>query len=372
MIDKSARVSSQSINGSKGSRRSLRNARLGAVLAAFLLSLPAQVLAQQIPALTILPPDLSLTNPALAQRRSELMQERASLHGRITDMNARCASVLAGSAADAACQKTQTELSIALNSHIQKSGDFNADAQPAVRANILIKNMDVLAIKLGWTLEKQARLNTALRKLDFDGDPNVTGGQVRSAWQEILSRGEDASLAREASQGGGLGFPGAGAQTTDEDCAIFALANATGLPYGVVAARATGLIGQEDWRSASERANPQSYVETQGLNGGEVVMLAESFGQAEVVRSSEFVNTLNAGRPIMINVVPPNGDVNGGHEVVLTKTFQHAGETWFVMMDSNQGPERRLFLSSKELNTMLQEKGVAYRPERGTTPALLR
>jgi hypothetical protein len=42
------------------------------------------------------------------------------------------------------------------------------------------------------------------------------------------------------------------------------------------------------------------------------------------------------------------------------------------MMDSNQGPERRLFLSSKELNTMLQEKGVAYRPESGTTPALLR
>jgi hypothetical protein len=101
-------------------------------------------------------------------------------------------------------------------------------------------------------------------------------------------------------------------------------------------------------------------------------MLAETFGQAEVVPSSEFVDTLNAGRPIMLDVVPSNGDVKGGHEVVLTKTFQHAGETWFVMMDSNQGPERRLFLSSKELNTMLQEKGVAYRPESGTTPALLR
>jgi hypothetical protein len=369
MIDKSARVWSQIVDVSW---RKLRYARFRLVLAACLLSLSARVLAQQIPALTILPPDLSATNSTLAQRRSELVQERASLHGRITDLNARCASVLAGSAADAECQKAQTELSIALNSHVQKSRDFNADAQPAVRANILIKNMDALAIKLGWSLEKQARLDTALRKLDFDGDPNVTGGQVRSTWQEILNRGEDADIVREASQGGGLGFPGAGAQTTHEDCTIFALANATGLPYGVVAARATGLIGQEDWRNVSERANPQSYVENQGLNGGEVVMLTESFGQAEVVQSSDFVNTLNAGRPIMLNVVPSNGDVNGGHEVVLTKTFQHAGDTWFVMMDSNQGSERRLFLSSKELDTMLQEKGVAYRPETGTTPALLR
>jgi hypothetical protein len=367
------RIWSQSIDGSGRPWQYLGYARYTAALTALLLSLSAQVLAQQIPALTVLPPeDLAATNPGLAQRRVELVRERAGLHGRIIDLNVRCASVLAGSAADAACQNEQAELSIALSSHIQKSSDFDAEAEPAVRANIFIKNLDALAIKLGWSLEKQAHLNAVLHKLGFDGDPNVTGGQIRSTWREILSRDEDADLVREASQGGGLGFAGAGAQTTHEDCTIFALANATGLPYGVVAARATGLIGQEDWRSASERSDPQSYIENKGLNGGEVVMMAESFGQAEVVPSAEFSNTLNAGRPIMLNVVPANGDVNSGHEVVLTKTFQHAGDTWFVMMDSNQGPERRLFLSAKELNTMLQENGVAYRPEPGTTPALLR
>jgi hypothetical protein len=366
------RVWSNPVDGSSRPRQNRGHTRYAAVLAALLLSLSAQVLAQQIPALTILPPDLAATNPVLAQRRAELVRERAGLHSRITDLNARCASVLAGSAADAACQKEQAELSIALSSHIQESSDFDADAEPAVRASILMKNLDALAIKLGWSLEKQTRLNAALHRLGFDGDANVTGGQIRSTWREILSRGEDADLVREASQGGGLGFAGAGAQTTHEDCTIFALANATGLPYGVVTARATGLISQEDWRSASERSDPQSYVENKGLNGGEVVMMAESFGQAEVVPSAEFITTLNAGRPIMLNVVPSNGDVNSGHEVVLTKTFQHAGETWFVMMDSNQGPNRRLFLSGRELNTMLQENGVAYLPEPGTTPALLR
>jgi hypothetical protein len=74
----------------------------------------------------------------------------------------------------------------------------------------------------------------------------------------------------------------------------------------------------------------------------------------------------------MINVVPPGGNLSDGHEVVLTKTFQHGGETWFEMMDSNQGPQRRLFLSSQELNTILNENGVAYRPEPGMTPMLLR
>ena len=101
-------------------------------------------------------------------------------------------------------------------------------------------------------------------------------------------------------------------------------------------------------------------------------MLAESFGQAEVVSSSAFAKTLNQGRPVMVNVVPQSGNVKGGHQVVLTKTFQHGGETWYEMVDSNQGPQQRLYLSAKELNTILQENGVAFRPEPGTVPKLLR
>jgi len=253
---------------------------------------------------------------------------------------------------------------------------FNKEVDDAIRDNALrartINEINAQARKLGWSAEKLARLDKALNKLDFDRDTNVTSIRISHTWQDIITRGQDSELVQEASQGGGLGFPGSGTQTVNNDCAVFALANAAGLPYGVVAARATELIKQGGWREKDDRANPQATIEKWGLTGGEVVMLAESFGQAEVIKKADFAKTLTEGRPIMINVVPPGGGLRDGHEVVLTKTFQHGGETWFVMMDSNQGSQRRLFLSSQELNTIRKEHGVAYRPEPGMTPKLLR
>ena len=243
----------------------------------------------------------------------------------------------------------------------------------ADRASLrVITGINALAVQLEWSADKRDRLNKALTELKVDGDPDATSVQIHRTWQDILIRGQDAALVREASQGGGLGLPGAGRQSGFNDCTVFALANATGLPYGVVAARATELIRQGNWRSAAERANAQTTIEQQGLVGGEVIMLAEVFGQAEVVSSAHFAQTLAQGRPIMVNLVPADGNVDSGHQVVLTKTFQHAGETWYVMMDSNQGPQRPLFLSARELSTAQQENGVAFRPEPGTTPALLR
>ena len=117
-------------------------------------------------------------------------------------------------------------------------------------------------------------------------------------------------------------------------------------PYGWVAAQATALINEGEWRSAASRANPQDVIERQGINGGEVVMLAEAFGEAEVVAASSFASTVKRPSPVS-NVVPHNGDVHNGHEVVLTKAFHHSEETWFEMMDSNEGSERRLYLSEK-------------------------
>jgi len=233
----------------------------------------------------------------------------------------------------------------------------------------IINEMNALAKRLGWSADEQARLDKALSSLVSDGDG--TSAQSRQAWQNVLARGQREGFAREASQGVGPGFPGAGTQSY-QDCAVFALANASGLPYGVVATRATELIRQGEWRDAAERANPQKVIEQKGLIGGEVVMLAEALGQAEVVTRTDFAKTLKEGRPVMVSVVPENGDFRNGHEVVLTKAFQRGGETWYEMMDSNQGPQRRLYVSAKELTTIQKENGVAFRPEPGTTAKLLR
>lgn len=235
----------------------------------------------------------------------------------------------------------------------------------------IINEMNALAKRLGWSEEEQDRLATALKSLGNDGTQGVTAMEIRHAWQAVLARGQDGDIARKASQGDGPGLYIAGQQSF-EDCAIFALANAAGLPYSVVAARANKLISEGGWRDAAARANPQKIIEEKGLIGGEVIMLAESIGQVEVVPSTAFVETLKQGRPVMINVVPQSGNVEGGHEVVLTKAFQHGGETWYEMIDSNQGGQRRLYLSKKELDTMLQEKGVAFLPESETIIKLLR
>ena len=355
-------------------------------MAAVLQGLAGSASAQQIPALVALPATVAAANPDLVGRRAALKQERARLHGKIESLNARCDAVEEGSAAEASCKSDQAVLLSALNSHIQQSTDFNAAAQAAIVAatspappvpavdaeNVrIIRGINASAKQLRWSAAKRARLDKALNALKFEGDPTATGDHIRRTWQDIVARAQDAALALEASQRGGLGFPGAGTQTVNNDCTIFALANAAGLPYGLVAARATELLRQGDWRSAADRATPQTVIERQGLMGGEVVMLAEVFGQAEVVPSTDFAKIVAEGRPVMVKVVSANGDGRLAHEVVLTKTFQHGGDTWFVMMDSNQGPQRHLFLSAKELRKILQENGVAYRPNPGTTPQLL-
>jgi plasmid maintenance system antidote protein VapI len=136
----------------------------------------------------------------------------------------------------------------------------------------------------------------------------------------------------------------------------------------VAATRAAELIRQGEWHSAEERAHPQQVIESTGLTGGEIVLLAEDFGSAEVVQSSDFAKMLKSGRPVLIGVVPADGNLSGGHAVVLSKTFQKGGETWFEMMDSYH--DHPLYLSKKELSTILLVRGVAYRPEKGTVPKL--
>ena len=352
------------------------------------LSFTTPVYAEKIPALVEVPADLPL------EARVHFMQRQQALEKELADFQAAAAKFNAKDAKDqsdseyAALDSWRTRYinsAKAFNEEVVKAASSlkvpnnqtNSARKPEVdllgaEGRRVIKGINALAKQLGWSVDKQARLDKALNSLGIDPATWSGNDQIRRTWQNVLTRGQDAALVQEASQGGGLGFPGAGKQTYAQDCSVFALANAAGLPYGVVAARAAKLIRQGEWRSADERANPQKVIEQKGLIGGEVVMLAEAFGQAEVVPSSDFAKTLKEGRPVLVGLVPKSGDARFGHSVVLTKTFQHGGETWYMMMDSNQGRQQRLFLSAKELNTLLKENGVAFRPEPGTTPKLLR
>jgi len=313
-----------------------------------------------------------LRAPLIVQRQPLALRKLALIE-QGEALNQSCSKIKKDSSQHQGCLTKQRQFNAdveTLRTGMDQLAD-DIDAAFAIHIKRIINSMNALARQLGWSSEEQARLDKALNDLASDGDP-ATSDQIVQAWRAVLTRGQKEDLARLAAQGDGQGFPGAGQQTRHQDCAVFALANAAGLPYGVAAARAAELIRQGEWRKADERANPQQTIEKKGLTGGEVIMLAEAFGQVEVVRSADFAKVLKEGRPLLVNVVPANGNVSGGHQVVLTKTFQHAGETWYEMMDSNQGPLRRLYISNKELNTILQENGVAFRPEPGMTPMLLR
>lgn len=249
---------------------------------------------------------------------------------------------------------------------------YKKDLSDAEALAKIKKSMVDLARKFNWTEEEIKRLDSALNKLGTDGDLTVEKSQIISSWTDIRLRGEDPGLKIKANGGTGPGLPGAGKQSTN-DCAVFALANVTGRPYSEVAAIAIDLIQKGEWRSEEDKKDPQKVFTNGGLMGGEVLMLTEALGQVEVIKSSEFEKTLSSGRNIMVNVVPYDGNMNSGHEVVLTKTFKQNGETWFEMIDSNrEGPWQRRYLSAKELQIILKENGVVYRPEKGTVPKLLR
>ncbi len=245
------------------------------------------------------------------------------------------------------------------------------DAELDAESVRTVDEMNALAERLGWSTEDRTELDKALKALDADGDPNVTETQVRETWQTVLTRDRDPALAQSATRGQGPDLHSAG-QQSNEDCAVFALAHAAGLPYGVVVARANELLREAKWRNAAQRADPNVVWQKGGLMGGEVIILAEAFGRTQVVQSADFAGVLQQGHAVMVNVTPRSGNFKSGHEIVLTKTFQHAGETWFEAMDSNLPPEQRHYLSKAELDVIMQERGVVFVPDAGTTPRLLR
>lgn len=311
-----------------------------------------------------LPPDLLASDiKFLTVDRISLTQEFSATQGEIDRQAKNCDSVEKGSPEAHECLVQVTAVKSAVKKYREDLQEFKANIKLSQSSYALVKDMLALSLRLNWPKAKIDRLEKALN--DLGGERLVaTPTQVREAWNAILARDKDGPLEREISQGEGPGVYASGTQTKFEDCTVFALATATGHPYGEVGANATQLISESTWHSADEQKNPQKVIESHGLNGGEVVMLAESFGQAEVIPRTAFAKTLKEGRPVMITVRPD-------HQVVLSRTFQRNGETWYEMMDSNQG-SRRLYLSGNELSTIQQENGIAVRPERGTIPRLLR
>jgi hypothetical protein len=251
-------------------------------------------------------------------------------------------------------------LSGVVDPNVVKGGSDLKRPEP-MTADAVVGGLKAEAVRLGWDDDKRARLDNALKHLDLDSSPTASVTDVARVRQAINARGQDSEIAREAARGEGPALLAAGTQGGSSDCTIFALANAAGLPYGVVAARAGELMRQASWRSADERANPQKAIEGAGLNGGEVIMLAEVFGRANAVKQTDFAATLRAGRPIMVNMA--------GHEAVLTKTFLHDGQQWYEVMNSYTAPQERQYVNAAELATLLVENGVSFTPDRGTVPA---
>lgn len=315
-----------------------------------------------------LPPD---QDAAFKKQLADIATLRDQFNAAFEDYNKSPRSnIVVGSPQESELNNKVLTVNKARAAYISEVKKFNNEVGSANRLHA-IKSMSAYAQKLGWDKEKQSRVNAALNKLALDGDPDATSTTIRKAWANILARDSDKDLAAAAAQGDGPGFPGAGTQN-GQDCAVFALANATGRPYGLVATGAAEIISKAEWRPAKEKAAPEQTLSSRGLNGGEVIILAELFGQVTVVPSGDFPKNLQAGHRIAVNVIPSDGDVDSGHQIVLSKTFQYRGETWFAMMDSNQSPDKLLYLNSKELNTILQENGIMFQSEPNRTPALLR
>lgn len=257
---------------------------------------------------------------------------------------------------------------------------FGSPAAPSMPTAALTDSGEILASmtaylhSAAWTPEKAQRVETLFNQLELPKSEQPTDSVTlrMRAWAPLDGRSADATLIAAAARGQGPGLYSSGFQTGSfSDCAVFALATAAGLPYGVVAARANELLSEAPWRGARLRSQPEQVFKEGGLMGGELIMLAEALGQAEVISQKNFEATLQAGRPVMVNLTNENG--RSAHQVVLSKTFRHEGAVWYEMINSTQkGPSQRTFIRADEIAALLAEQGVAYRPDAGTTPQLLR
>ena len=197
---------------------------------AFRSSLPAS--GQQIPALAVIRSIAAAARPALLTQREALEQERSTLRGQVLSLNAECGGIDSNDSVRlTSCTNRKQALQSAMRLHVRNSEAFNDALAQATRGcnldnDCTIEAMTALATRLGWSVDRQTRLKEALGKLVVDRGPNSTEISIRRVWQDVLTRGRNREIARAVAQGEGPGFPGAGTQTSLQDCAVYALANA--------------------------------------------------------------------------------------------------------------------------------------------------
>lgn len=305
--------------------------------------------------------------PALKKRWSEWMRRADAFN-----FNFVGPKFTEGSAAAAAVVKEQAWLNAELEAYRNAADQFASDiANLDIDRERRIALMIALGerLKLGSAKMKEAR--SVMLGLRRDGNTSASPTVIAATWRTAAARNGDAAFAAAAAAGEGPTLFNSGTQSSFNDCTIFALASAMGRPYGLVAAEATQMLRDANWRGKADRDDPEGVIKREGLNGDEVTLLAAAFGQAQLVPSGDFAKTLREGRPVAVCVKLAEGESVYLHQVVLSRTFAHHGETWFEMIDSHLGNSQRRYLSEKELFTVLNENGLAYRADAGRTTAPL-
>lgn len=212
-----------------------------ALLATLMLGPIISAIAQQIPALVVLPASINASHPSLADRRAALLQERAALHARVSTLNARCAAVEEGSTAAASCEAEQSSLRAALNAHIKLSNDFNEEAHAA-------SNHEVDQAPCSQVAQLQSRFDSLIQLIsqdrqviqNFGFDKTVEqieywgslpGRQVEDAKKSFRAMLFDATLGSVSKAVGAVG-----SLTPEEVDVLNRLAEAQGAqPLGIVA-----------------------------------------------------------------------------------------------------------------------------------------
>lgn len=167
--------------------------RMGAFVVITVLGLFAMESAQaiDIPALSVVQPNIAATHPALVKQREALLKERKALLDRTNSHNQLCSAVEAGSAAEASCTKAYPAMEKAINSHIQASKQYNDDYLAAVNLAVSQKpapNADTSVVDARNVPSGLPKgLDNAIASAYSSAPPGVSD-RVRKGFQAVMVR----------------------------------------------------------------------------------------------------------------------------------------------------------------------------------------